>query len=60
MYRKNEKKNTTAAEKLKQMSMMPKTMSPYTYPKETGIQEILKDCHVLLPTKVVKNSLDIN
>ena len=53
-------KNTAAPEKLKQMNIMWETMSPYTYPKETGIQQILKDCHVLLPTKAVENSLVTN
>ena len=53
-------KNTTVPEKLKQENMMSETMSPYRYPKETGIQQISKDCHVLLPIKAVENSLVIN
>ena len=47
-------------EKLKQVNIMSETMSPYTYPKKTGIQQMSKDCHVLLPIKAVENSLVIN
>ena len=53
-------KNTTVPEKLKQENIMSETMSPYTFPKETGIQQMSKDCHVLLPIKAVENSLVIN
>ena len=35
-------------------------MSPYTYLKETGIQQMSKDCDVLLSIKAVENSLVIN
>ena len=53
-------KITIAPEKLKQVNIMSETMSPYTYPKETGIQQMSKDCYVLLPIKAVENSLVIN
>ena len=53
-------KNTTVPKKLKQVNIMSETISPYTYPKERGIQQMSKDCHVLLPTKAVENSLVIN
>ena len=55
-----EKKNTAVPKKLKQVNIMSETMPPYTYPKEIGIQQMSKDCHVLLPTKAVENSLVIN
>ena len=42
------------------MNIMFKTMSPYTYTKETGIQQMSKDCHELLPTKAVENSIIIS
>ena len=54
------KKNRTVPEKLKQENIMSETMSPYTFPKETGIQQMSKDCHVLLSIKAVENSLVIN
>ena len=41
------------------MNIMSRTMSPRTYPKETGIQQMSKDYHKLLPTKAVENSLVI-
>ena len=53
-------KITIVPEKLKQVNIMSETMSPYTYPKETGIQQMSKDCYVLLPIKAVENSLVIN
>ena len=53
-------KITIVPEKLKQVNIMSETMSPYTYPKETGIQQMSKDCYVLLPIKTVENSLVIN
>ena len=55
--RENGKKHATVWEKLKQVNIMSETMSPYTYLKETGIQQISIDCHVLLSTKTVENSL---
>ena len=54
------KKNTAVREKSKQVNIMSETMSPYTYPKETGNQQMSKDCHVLLPTKAVENNLLIS
>ena len=54
------KKNTTFPEKLKQVNIMSETIYPYTYPKETCIQQMSKDCHLLLRTKAVENSLVIN
>ena len=51
------KKDTTVRKKSKQVNIMSETMSPYTYPKKTGIQQMPKDCHVLLPTKAVENNL---
>ena len=56
----NMEKNTTVLEKLNQETIMSETKSPYTYPKETGIQQISKDCHMLLPINAVENSLVIN
>ena len=40
-------KNTTFPEKLKQVKIMSETVYPYTYPKETCIQQMSKDCHLI-------------